>query len=68
MITPDKFIGRREEIRRLTEPNWRSRAALAVIYGRRRVGKTALVTYAFGDRTLWKFEGLENAGTKAQLA
>lgn len=68
MNTPEYFVGRKDEIKRLTEPNWRSRAALAVLYGRRRIGKTALVTHAFRDRTLWKFEGLESAGTKAQLA
>ncbi len=62
------FVGRRDEIRALTEPNWRGRALLVAIYGRRRVGKTALIEHAYRDRTLWKFEGLEGENTRTQLA
>jgi len=66
--SPFVFVGREEETRVLTEPNWRSRALLVVVYGRRRVGKTALVGHAYRDRALWKFEGLENGDTRTQLA
>jgi len=62
------FVGREQEIDVLTEPNWRQRAMLVALYGRRRVGKTALVEHAYRDRTLWKFEGLENSNTKTQLS
>ncbi len=62
------FIGRKREIQALTEPNWRERAVIVALYGRRRVGKTALVEHAYRDRTLWKFEGLENGNTRTQLA
>lgn len=62
------FVGREQEITALTEANWRDRAVLAAVYGRRRVGKTALVEHAFRDRTVWKFEGLEDASRKTQIA
>lgn len=62
------FVAREEEIRALTEENWRDRAVLVAVYGRRRVGKTALVEHAFRDRTVWKFEGLEDASAKTQIA
>ena len=61
------FVGRDQELRALREPNWRGRALLAVVYGRRRVGKTALVEEAFRDDTLWKFEGIEAGDTRTQL-
>lgn len=63
-----EFIGRADELMALTERNWRKKALLAVVYGRRRVGKTALVEHAFKDECLWKFEGLENGTTKTQLS
>jgi len=62
------FIGRADELMALTERNWRKKAVLAVVYGRRRIGKTALVEHAFRDKCLWKFEGLENGTTKTQLS
>ncbi len=61
------FYGRKEEIRLLREPNWRPHAQLIVVYGRRRVGKTALIEEAYRKNLLWKFEGLEGASVKMQL-
>lgn len=61
------FYGRAEEIRLLREPNFRPHAQLIVVYGRRRVGKTALIEEAYQDEVIWKFEGLEGASTKLQL-
>lgn len=62
------FIGRKKEIQVLREPNWRNAGQLIVIYGRRRVGKTALVNEAYAGTTLWKFEGIEGGDTSAQIA
>jgi len=44
------------------------RALLAVVYGRRRIGKTALVEQTFRDDTLWKFEGIEAGDRRTQLS
>lgn len=51
----------------MTEVNKRPQASLIVIYGRRRVGKTALVENAFKDQVLWKFEGLEGDPQNNQI-
>jgi len=56
-----RFLGREEELAVLRRENWRGKAELVVVYGRRRVGKTALVEEAYRDDLLWKFEGIENA-------
>jgi AAA+ ATPase superfamily predicted ATPase len=61
------FWGRKDEIRELQEVNWRKRAQLIVVYGRRRVGKTSLVEHAYQDQVIWKFEGLESESPKKQL-
>jgi len=61
------FVGREQELALLREPNWRDQAQLIVVYGRRRVGKTALVEEAYQDSTLWKFDGLEGVGGHGQL-
>jgi len=62
------FVGREYELDLLREPNWRDHAKLAVLYGRRRVGKTALVEEAFAGDLVWKFEGVENAKASLQIA
>lgn len=61
------FIGRHYEIELLRQANWRKHARLTVVYGRRRIGKTALIQYAFKDQPFWKFEGLENETLKNQI-
>ncbi|MBF0432893.1 MAG: AAA family ATPase [Fibrobacteria bacterium] len=61
------FIGREKEIALLQRKNWRDQAELIVIYGRRRIGKTALVEEAYKDRICWKFEGLEGRSTRRQI-
>ncbi|MCP4602900.1 MAG: AAA family ATPase [Proteobacteria bacterium] len=63
----NRFIGREKELASLREDNWRGRAQLVVVYGRRQVGKTALVEESFRDDVLWKLEGIENGNTKTQL-
>ncbi len=61
------LYGRKEEIRRLKEKYRKNQATLIVLYGRRRVGKTALVEFSFQNEVLWKFEGLEGASSQSQL-
>jgi len=61
------FYGREDEIRLLREPNFRPQAQLIVVYGRRRVGKTALIEEAYKKEVLWKFEGLEAVSAKIQI-
>ncbi|EKD52138.1 MAG: hypothetical protein ACD_62C00095G0002 [uncultured bacterium] len=61
------FLGRKEEIGVLRESNWRDRAKLIAIHGRRRVGKTALVNEAYMNEILWKFEGIEQADESMQI-
>lgn len=62
------FIGRTAEIELLREANWRDRGKLVALYGRRRVGKTALVDEAFSQDVVWKFEGIENAKSRLQIS
>lgn len=61
------FRGRSQELGLLREHNWRNHAQLIVVYGRRRVGKTALVEHAYGNGVLWKFEGLEGESSQRQI-
>ncbi|MBF0105047.1 MAG: AAA family ATPase [Deltaproteobacteria bacterium] len=61
------FIGREDEIRLLRKTNFRDHADLTVMYGRRRVGKTALIEKAYHDCVMWKFEGLEQASPGDQI-
>lgn len=65
--SPFPFWGREMECQLLREKNWRGHAQLIVVYGRRRVGKTSLVEYAYQDQPLWKFEGLEGEPVIRQI-
>lgn len=54
----ERFIGRRQELRQLQDLNAFRRACLVVMRGRRRIGKSRLVTeFAKGKRFL-QFSGL----------
>lgn len=61
------FKGREKEMALLRKSNWREKAQLIALYGRRRVGKTALVEKSFEKDRLWKFEGLEGLSTRKQI-
>jgi AAA+ ATPase superfamily predicted ATPase len=61
------FCGREQELALLQEQNWRDRGRLVVVYGRRRIGKTALIEKAYNNEAFWKFEGLEGLKTAVQL-
>lgn len=60
------FVGRSEEIKRLSQLKNQDEAVIIVLYGRRRVGKTELLEQVFRDRHLLKFEGLENKPEEIQ--
>lgn len=56
------FVGRAEELAELEEMYTRGRFEMAVIYGRRRIGKTALIDeFTKGKRTLY-FTALQRSG------
>src|ERR1700733_13425597 len=66
-IENKEFIGRDYELSRIAEISQLGTAAIIVVYGRRRVGKTELIEYALGKRHLLKFEGLEGKRTQEQM-
>lgn len=53
------FVGRETYWRRLEEIDAEEAAAIIVVYGRRRVGKTELIEQFFRGRPLLKFEGIQ---------
>ena len=61
------FCGREKELTLLRDENWRDRGRLVVVYGRRRIGKTALIEEAYRHEAFWKFEGLEGLKKSLQL-
>jgi uncharacterized protein len=61
------FFGREREIALLRRKETDDRTPLIAVYGRRRVGKTALVEKAYEKAVIWKFEGLEGAGKREQI-
>lgn len=63
-----KFIGRTDEIKKLNQLYNDRGGKLAVIYGRRRVGKTRLVEKFMTGKTFLRFEGLEHTRTKKQIS
>ena len=60
-----QFWGRSNELELLRAWN-EDRSQLSVLYGRRRVGKTRLVTQAFQNKKILRFEGLEGQGQREQ--
>ena len=64
---PD-FIGRQVELDRLARLLDSPRAEIAVLYGRRRVGKTVLLERALAGRPALFFEALEDRPKKEQIA
>ncbi len=71
MQTPKQepaFIGRERELAQLRSTLDQSRPSISVIYGRRRVGKSALIRKALEGRPAFFFEGLENQATSEQIS
>lgn len=62
------FIGRDEEIIALRKAIQARAPKIALVYGRRRIGKTALIRQAIGREPALFIEGLENRPTQAQIA
>ncbi len=63
------FIGREEELKFLRKMVSQNAPGVAVLYGRRRIGKSALIREAFiqNEKILF-FEGLEDQSQSAQMA
>lgn len=61
------FIGRAPELAALHQLHAQPGCHIAVVYGRRRIGKTALINRAFADQFTLSFEGLENRGKRVQI-
>jgi len=61
------FVGRIAEIQQLESCLSRRRPSISVVYGRRRIGKSALIGKALEGHQALFFEGLENRPTRAQL-
>lgn len=63
------FVGRTHELQLLKDKYNTGKSELAVIYGRRRIGKSSLVEkFAEGKDAFFKFEGIEGENTKKQIA
>jgi hypothetical protein len=64
---PASFIGRKEPLRRLKEIAAQGEPAIVIVHGRRRVGKTALIEHAYGQRSPLKIEGIEGQDEEYQI-
>ena len=62
-----RFVGRKEEIKYITNASNTDEASILVVYGRRRIGKTELIEHVLIKRNLLKLEGVEDGDTKAQM-
>lgn len=62
------IVGRKDEIKRLTEYYNSGRAEFIAVYGRRRIGKTYLVHNLFRDKFAFEMSGSIDSPTSAQLA
>jgi uncharacterized protein len=61
------FVGRKVPLQRLREIAAQQESAIVIVYGRRRVGKTALIEYAYGNRNPLKIEGIEGQDEPYQI-
>mgnify|MGYP001601717197 FL=1 len=61
------FIGREEYLHHLNELWDLKKSRIACIYGRRRVGKTALIETFVEGKKAWLFEAIEGADTISQI-
>ncbi len=61
------ITGRQKELETLDRLHKSKKSEFVMVYGRRRVGKTFLVSRKFEDRFTFRITALANATTKAQL-
>lgn len=61
------MIGRKREIEQLIGAYESEQSEFVAVYGRRRIGKTYLITESFGNRFAFHHTGLREGGTKKQL-
>jgi len=64
----DILIGRKREIKDLSDLYDSGKAEFVTIYGRRRVGKTFLINSLFEDKFLFKVTAVLNVNTQRQLS
>jgi len=62
-----EIIGRARERRILTRCEQSNKPEFLAVYGRRRVGKTFLITEHFGNKFTFTLTGISNESTKEQL-
>lgn len=62
-----EFVGREGELAQLARFLSRKQASVAVVYGRRRIGKSCLIREALGEAPALHFEGLENRPKREQI-
>jgi uncharacterized protein len=62
-----RFIGRKSELHRLDRFLRSPQPRIAVIHGRRRIGKSMLIRHALADRAALFFEALEERPKREQL-
>ncbi|MDR2475135.1 MAG: ATP-binding protein, partial [Bacteroidales bacterium] len=67
LVQVENIIGRKEEMRRLTDYLSSDKAEFVVVYGRRRVGKTFLIKQFFKEQFAFYLSGSENADKNQQL-
>jgi AAA+ ATPase superfamily predicted ATPase len=63
----ERFVGREHELQRLCALIERDSSGIAVVYGRRRIGKSLLLRKAFDGQRVLIFEGLENRPKQEQI-
>src|ERR1700735_3031622 len=66
-MSPVHFVGRASELEKLKNFQESAKSQIAVVYGRRRIGKSLLLTQALKGRAALFFEGLEDRPKKQQL-
>ncbi len=62
----DYFVGRKQEIADLHTMATHPKPSIAVVYGRRRIGKTALITKTLDEQTYISIEGTEHLSDREQ--
>ncbi|MBI4582488.1 MAG: hypothetical protein HY717_00450 [Planctomycetes bacterium] len=62
-----RFVGRRDELSRIRAILEGKESAILIVYGRRRVGKTALIEKALLGRRVFRFEGISGASQGEQI-